>query len=75
MSILTILAIIGFLFLFWIHINSFWIPGGRYRGFPNPVAVVSVIQTIILGIILIKSNGFQRNQRDQKEDETHQYSA
>ena len=72
MSILTILAIIGFLFLFWIHINSFWVPGGRYSGFPNPVAVVSVIQTIILGIILIKSN---EGQRDQKEDLTHQYSA
>jgi len=74
MSILTILAIIGFLFLFWIHINSFWVPGGRYRGFPNPVAVVSVIQTIILGIIFIKSNGAQRAQRDQR-DLTHQYSA
>lgn len=71
MTILTILAIIGFLFLFWIHINSFWVPGGRYRGFPNPVAVVSVIQTIILGIIFIKSNWSQRDQRDL----THQYSA
>ena len=69
MSILTILAILAFLFLFWIHINSFWIPGGRYRGFPNPVAVVSVIQTIILGIIFIKSN------EGQKEDQTHRYSA
>lgn len=42
------------------------------------MAVVSVIQTIILGIIFIKSNGAQRaqrNQRDQKEDQTHQYSA
>jgi UPF0716 family protein affecting phage T7 exclusion len=75
---MTILLILIFLSLFWIHINSFWVPGGRYRGFPSPVAVVSVIQTIILGIIFIKSNGAQkgqRNQRDQKEDQTHQYSA
>ena len=59
MTILTILAIIGFLFLFWIHINSFWIPGGRYRGFPNPVAVISLIQTIILGVYFIYSQGYK----------------
>jgi hypothetical protein len=53
MTILTILAIIVFLFLFWVHINTFWLRGGRYGGFPNPIAVLSVIQTIILGVCFI----------------------
>jgi len=59
MTIITILAIIGFLFLFWVHINTFWLPRGvRYGGFPNPVAVVSVIQTIILGVCFIHSQDY-----------------
>lgn len=61
MAIITILSIIGFVMLFWIHINTFWIPGGRYGGFPNPVAVVSVIQTIILGVCFIHSQDYMNN--------------
>uniref|UniRef100_A0A6C0DF33 Uncharacterized protein n=1 Tax=viral metagenome TaxID=1070528 RepID=A0A6C0DF33_9ZZZZ len=59
MTILTILAIIGFFFLFWVHINTLWTPGGRYRGFPNPVAVISLIQTIILGVYFMYSQGYK----------------
>jgi len=58
MTIIEIVSIIGFIMLFWIHINTFWVPGGRYRGFPNPLAVVSVIQTIILGVYFIDSQGY-----------------
>ena len=58
MTLIAIIAIIGFLLLFWVHINTFFIHGGgRYSGFPNPVAVVSVIQTIILGVCFMYSQG------------------
>lgn len=59
MTIIEILAIIGFFILFWIHMNTLWVPkGGRYGGFPNPVAVISLIQTIILGVYFIRSQGY-----------------
>ena len=57
MTIIAIVAIIGFLLLFWVHINTFFLHGTRYSGFPNPVAVVSVIQTIILGVCFMYSQG------------------
>lgn len=59
MTILTILAIIGLLFLFWVHLNtSFWIRGGRYNTFPKPEAVISLIQTIILAVYFIYSQDY-----------------
>jgi formate hydrogenlyase subunit 3/multisubunit Na+/H+ antiporter MnhD subunit len=61
MTIITIVAILGFLLLFWIHINTFFIRGGgRYSGFPNPVAVISVIQTIILGVCFMYSQDYMK---------------
>lgn len=59
MDFITILAIIGFIILLWVHVNTFWLPkGGKYGGFPNPVAVVSVIQTIILSVYFVRSQDF-----------------
>lgn len=60
MTIIAIVAIIGFLLLFWVHINTFWIREGRYGGFPNPVAVLSLIQTIILGVCFMYSQDYMK---------------
>jgi hypothetical protein len=55
---MIIIAIIGLVLLFFVHINTFWIRGGRYGGFPNPVAVISLIITLILGVYFIYSQGY-----------------
>jgi len=60
MAIIAILGILGILVLLFVNINLLWAhgKGGRYGGFPNLAALLSLIGTLCVGVYFMYSQGY-----------------
>ena len=59
MEIVILLGSIGILILLFVNLNVFWVKGsGRYAGFPNFAALLSLIGTLCVGVYFMYTQGY-----------------